>query len=199
MSQQKTDIIDHLLGEKAATKLVAIRNRRPVTRDQAQASWEALFEPESTEFVSLKQRFAVALFVALLHENHEAASFYASKVSALEDGAQLVSVIETIAKNAQTKGPYGNYPAGPLTKENESGVEFIIAKQERDALGTTLAAALEHTHFLVFHLRDAKAERLQKLLDAGWNTTGIVTISQLVAFLSFQFRVASGLNVLASA
>jgi len=37
------------------------------------------------------------------------------------------------------------------------------------------------------------------LLDAGWSTTGIVTLSQIVAFLAFQIRVATGLRVLAGA
>jgi len=36
----------------------------------------------------------------------------------------------------------------------------------------------------------------RRLLDAGWSTTGIVVISQLVAFLSYQIRVVAGLRVL---
>ena len=51
---------------------------------------------------------------------------------------------------------------------------------------------------LVFHPRDADARSLQSLLDAGWSTTEIVTLSQLVAFLSFQIRVVAGLKVLAA-
>ncbi len=39
---------------------------------------------------------------------------------------------------------------------------------------------------------------LQSLLDAGWSTTNIVTLSQLVSFLSYQIRVVAGLGVLAS-
>ena len=42
---------------------------------------------------------------------------------------------------------------------------------------------------LVFHPRDAAPASLQALLDAGWSATDIVTLSQLVAFLSFQIRV----------
>jgi uncharacterized protein YciW len=55
---------------------------------------------------------------------------------------------------------------------------------------------LQHAHAPVFHPRDAGAADLQKLLDAGWSTTGIVTLSQLVAFLSFQIRVVAGLRAL---
>jgi uncharacterized protein YciW len=50
---------------------------------------------------------------------------------------------------------------------------------------------------LVFHPRDAGPPDLQALLDAGWSTTEIVTLSQIVAFLAFQVRVVIGLRTLA--
>ena len=65
-------------------------------------------------------------------------------------------------------------------------------------LGPRLAAAFDHLHMLVFHPRDAAPEALQELLDAGWSTIGIVTLSQIAAFLSFQIRVVAGLHVLAA-
>ena len=73
-----------------------------------------------------------------------------------------------------------------------------MSEAGRKALGPRLAAAFEHTHMLVFHPRDAAAPSLQSLLDAGWTTTEVVTLSQLVAFLSFQIRVVAGLKVLAA-
>ena len=62
-----------------------------------------------------------------------------------------------------------------------------------------LAAAFDHMHLLVFHPRDAAPAALQALLDAGWSTTDIVTLSQIAAFLSFQIRVVAGLRALAGA
>ena len=41
-----------------------------------------------------------------------------------------------------------------------------------------------------------KFERERRLEDAGWSATGIVTLSQLVAFLAFQLRVVAGLTAL---
>ena len=67
------------------------------------------------------------------------------------------------------------------------------------ALGPRLAAAFEHMHLLVFHPRDSAPASLQTLLDAGWSTAEIVTLSQIAAFLSFQIRVVAGLRVLAAA
>ena len=79
--------------------------------------------------------------------------------------------------------------AGPLHR---------VASAHHEALGPRLVAAFEHVHMLVFHPRDAAAPSLQSLLDAGWTTTEVVTLSQLVAFLSFQIRVVAGLKVLAA-
>ena len=36
-------------------------------------------------------------------------------------------------------------------------------------------------------------------MDAGWSADDIVSLSQLIAFLTFQLRVAWGLRVLAAA
>jgi CMD domain protein len=98
---------------------------------------------------------------------------------------------------AKTKGPYSSYPTGPLSREDSAGPVYRAGAATRRALGTRLAAAFEHVHMLVFHPRDAAPASLQSLLDAGWPTTDIVTLSQIVAFLSFQIRVVTGLRVLA--
>ncbi len=80
-----------------------------------------------------------------------------------------------------------------------AGAIYQVAETQRAALGDRLTAALEHVHMLVFHPRDANAAGLQVLLDTGWSNTGIVTISQLVAFLAFQIRAIAGLRTLEAA
>jgi uncharacterized protein YciW len=72
-----------------------------------------------------------------------------------------------------------------------------VAEPHRALLGTRVTAALEHAHLLVFRPRDATSAALQMLLDAGWSNPGIVTLSQLVAFLAFQIRAVAGLRTLA--
>ena len=73
---------------------------------------------------------------------------------------------------------------------------YRVAEDRKRVLGAKLAAALEHTHLLVFRPRDASPAAMQALLDAGWSTNAIVTLSQLVAFLSFQVRSVAGLRTL---
>ena len=59
-----TDVIDALAGIKPGSARDAVRNRRPQAREQAEASFRALFEPESFAGVSATERFALAVFVA---------------------------------------------------------------------------------------------------------------------------------------
>lgn len=186
-----SDVIDALVGIAPGSKLDAIRAQRSEARKHAQASYTSLFEPRDIGGVTAEERFAVASFVTGLHGEPQTDAFYSSKLA-----AGLRAAIATEVAVARTKGPYGSYPKGPLSTENTAGPTYRIAEGNRVPLGRRLAAAFEHTHMLVFHPRDAAAPALQALLDAGWSTTDIVTLSQLVAFLSYQIRVVAGLRVL---
>jgi CMD domain protein len=192
-----TDIIDTLAGIEPGSALDAIRHRRPAARDQAQASYRALFAPEIPGEVTATERFAVAAFVAGLHGEAETASFYAGKLAASGASAELRGAVDAAIAAAKGQGPYGSYPAGPLSREDTTGPTHRVAPEIRRALGSRLAAAFDHMHLLVFHPRDAAPAALQELLEAGWSTTDIVTLSQIAAFLSFQIRVVAGLRVLA--
>jgi CMD domain protein len=199
MAGMDTDVIDTLAGIKPGSALDAIRNRRPEARNQAQASYRALFAPEIPGEVSATERFAVAAFVTGLHGDGETAAFYAADLAASGASAELRRAIDTAIAAAKGQGPYGSFPAGPLSRENTTGPTHRVAPETRPVLGPRLAAAFDHMHLLVFHPRDAAPAALQALLDAGWSTTDIVTLSQIAAFLSFQIRVVAGLRVLAGA
>lgn len=188
-----TDVIDSLVGIAPGSKLDVIRAQRSEARKHAQASYASLFQPTDLGGVSSDERHAIAAFVAGLHGEPKTDSFYAAKLSV---GLRTAVAAEVAA--ARTKGPYGHFPKGPLSVEDEPGPTWKVSEAGRKALGPRLSAAFEHTHMLVFHPRDAAASSLQSLLDAGWSTTDIVTISQLVSFLSYQIRVVAGLGVLAS-
>jgi len=194
-----TDVIDTLVGIAADSPLDAIRRRRAQAREQAQASYRALFVPEELAGVSVIERFAMAAFVSGLHDEAETASFYAAGLAASGATAELRRAVDSAIAAAQGQGPYGAYQPGPLSREDSAGPTHRVAAETRHALGERLAAAFDHLHMLVFHPRDAAPEALQGLLAAGWSTTDIVTLSQIAAFLSFQIRVVAGLRTLADA
>jgi CMD domain protein len=190
------DIIDTLAGLEPGSPLALIRDRKPVTRQNAQESYRALFEPADVGDVTLQERFVAATFVSGLHAQDEITAFYAARLATTAPPEPLLSALSAEILLGRTVGPYGAFPKGPLSVEDVAGPRYRVT--HREALGTRLTAALEHVHLLVFHPRDANSAALQSLLDAGWSNTGIVTLSQLVAFLAFQIRAAAGLRTLAA-
>jgi CMD domain protein len=193
-----TDVIDTLAGIKPGSALDKARNNRLEARKQAQASYDALFTPKDMGGFSLMERFAVAAFVAGLNGREETRDYYTAKLEEAGASPELRVAVASEVVNGHSSGPYGHYPRGPLTIEDKEGMTYGIGASERHTLGPRLSAALEHTHMLVLHPRDAAPPSLQALLDAGWSTTDIVTLSQLVSFLSFQIRVVAGLKAMSA-
>jgi len=188
-----TDVIDTLVGIAPGSKLDTIRANRSEARKHAQASYTSLFEPRNMGGVTADERHAIAAFVAGLHGEPKTDAFYAAKLP-----AGLRAAVAAEVASAKSKGPYGRFPKGPLSVEDAPGATWKVSDAGAKVLGPRLSAAFTHTHMLVFHPRDAAAPSLQSLLDAGWSTTDVVTVSQLVAFLSYQIRVVAGLSTLAS-
>jgi len=197
MTGTDADVIDTLVGIAPGSPLDAIRARRPEARAQAQATYRALFAPDVPGHVTAHERFAVGSFVAGLHGDTAIAGFYVARLADSGASTALRDAVDAAIAEAKAHGPYGNYPAGPLSREDTAGPVYHVGGSTRGALGPRLAAAFEHVHMLVFHPRDAAPAALQALLDGGWSTTDIVTLSQIVAFLSFQIRVVTGLRTLA--
>jgi CMD domain protein len=190
------DIVDQIAG--VTPELDALRRRRPVTREQLQASFDALFRPVSVEHVSQEERELIAAFAtSLAGSADETAAFYADR--ARQTDAERADVVLAEAAAAATSGPFGSYTELGLQDENTEGRRYTPSDAVTAALGERLAAALAHTHLLVLRPREAAGVDLGRLLDAGWSADGIVTLSQLVSFLAFQQRVITGLRVLAAA
>ncbi|MEE6280483.1 CMD domain protein [Georgenia sunbinii] len=190
------DVLRALSGVPVGSRVERLRDARPVAREDAQATYDYLFHPVDDGEVALVERLAVATFVAGVHGHEAASAHYGQALADAGAGPELVAAVgaETVA--GRTEGPYGTYREEGLAHESVPGPEHRVAPQHRAILGERLAAALEHAHLLVLHPRDSRPERLERLVAAGWSATGIVTLSQLVAFLAFQLRAATGLAVL---
>jgi CMD domain protein len=209
---EPADVVDHLLGVRPGDSLDQIRAARPEARANAQKAYEALFRPVDDSHVSVAERFAVATFVAGLHGADDVRDFYAERLSAVvgegadalgshadalgDGGSAVVRALEDETARAGGTGPYGVYREPGLAPESVPGAVFEVS--DDSVLGPRLSAAFEHGHLLVLRPREATPEALERLLAQGWSTTGIVTLSQLVAFLAFQVRVVHGLRQLAA-
>ena len=186
------DIVNDLVG--ASPELRALRARRPVTVDQLQASFDALFDPVSAAHFSLTERDYVAAFATRLTADDAVAEFYAER--ALARDAQRGSDVLAYAAEYATTGPFGAYRERGLADESTDGLRLAPNETDVAQFGERLAAALAHTHLLVLRPREADDAAIAALVSAGWSADGIVTLSQLVAFLAFQQRVITGLRAL---
>jgi CMD domain protein len=198
MSHLPLDVIDHLTGITPGSRLDLVRSARPEARTHSQKSFAALFSPADPGSLSILDRHALAAFVAGLHQDSTTSDFYATRLASLGADSGIGEIIAAEITRGLARGPYGDFPAGPLTAENVSGPHHRVDPDNKRRLGEPLSAALEHAHLLVFHPRDASAAALQSLLDSGLTANAVVTVSQLVAFLTFQIRVVAGLRAFAA-
>ena len=190
-----SDLIDELVGIRPGSALDALRANRPVARSDAQATYDGLITaPADLERASATERAAIGYWVAALSRAESLTAHYRGLLVDLDPA--VLAAIDVALPAATTTGPYGAYPAGPLSVEDEEGLVWAASAELRDAVGDRLAAALAHAHLLTFRPRDSSPDALQALLDTGWSTDGVVTVSQLIAFTHFQLRVVAGLSVL---
>src|ERR1700730_5262214 len=166
-----TDVMDALAGIKPGSALDAVRNRRPQAREQAEASFRALFEPESFAGVSATERFALAVFVTGLHGDAVSTAFYAERLAATGPAPEVAAAIDAAIAAATGQGPYGGLPAPAPGREDRPGPSYHVGPEARRILGARMAAAFDHAHLLVFHPRDAAPARLQAMLGARWDAT----------------------------
>jgi CMD domain protein len=115
-----------------------------------------------------------------LHERLFAA-WYAARLSLADDLADAYTA-KLIAAGAQ-----------PVT------LDAIEAGTLDPATDARLIAILSHVKLLTLKPVEAHPEHLQSLQQAGITTRGIVALSQLIAFVTYQLRVVAGLKALRAA
>ena len=160
------DVISSLAGIAEGSPLAELRAQRPESRDHAQGSYEALFAPVESTGLSGLERYAVALRVVSHHAVPVAIDHYRAGLVAAGANEALVKAVES-------------------TSGTGSG-----------AIPARLQAMLAHADLLSTHPVDATPDSHQALSDAGLSTGEIVTLSQIIAFLSFQVRAITALQLM---
>jgi CMD domain protein len=197
MTAELTDLVDGISGIAPGSRLDALRAARPAARTHTQESYRVLFTPDDPGDVTPAERFALGTYVAGLHGATELRAHYAAGLAA-RASARVAEAVDLAIAATQATGPSGRFPPGPLSVEDTEAPVFDLPASVAVALGPRLPAAFAHAHLLVFHPRDAAEDAFAPLFAAGWTTTGLVTLSQIVAFLAYQIRVVAGLRVLAA-
>ncbi|EOC0314245.1 alkylhydroperoxidase, partial [Cronobacter sakazakii] len=73
---------------------------------------------------------------------------------------------------------------------------YSAALQDEPAPPARLSVALGHAEILTFHPVQATAQEIAALTEAGFSEEAIVTLAQVVAFVSFESRLLRGYRLI---
>ena len=171
------DLIDQLaaLDEGGATHL--LRHRRDKVALATQGSYEGLFDPDLAG-VSLNERLLVALYACRLSSAEDLATHYRSCLKALPRLSGLEGAEQETAQSLVEQGKAAELSKVPNLR---------------------LRAMLKFTRTLVLNPVAGDKAALQSLPAAGISTPAVVSTAQLIAFLSYQIRLVSGLAAMQAA
>lgn len=201
-TQRGVDLIDDLLAVVDGDRIDTVRRARSAQRDETQAAYLALFEPAVPGAMSRTERFALGQYVAGLHRHTGLGRHYRALLRGRPDdgaaspGSALADTVAGLVGATVSAGPYGRYRETGLARESTDGPRPHFCPDVAGRLGPRLAAALQHAHLLTYRPREATPQALAQLGTAGWSVDGVVTLSQLVAFVSYQVRIVHALALL---
>lgn len=161
------DVIDHLAGIAAGSPLSRLRAERPDAARLSQRCFETLLEPDDPAGLNREEREAVALRVAVLSAGAELAAFHRDRLRALGVSDGRVAAI-------------ASFPAAPA--------EGLVSAR--------LAAMLRQTDRVTNEPGSAEAAHIADLAANGLTPRDIVTLGQLIGFLSYHVHVLAGLRAL---
>lgn len=160
------DAIDRILGPDNEGRIAALRGQKPVLAEELQAYYRALFEPDEASAAAFPLADRFAVAVRVASHTRSAA------------------VAEWYANLAREAG---------MTDETVERLRDVASPwPDRTPLG----AAIRHTDLLTTRPAAARPEDLQRLKDAGYVPAGILSLSQTIAFVSYQLRLIAGLRAL---
>ena len=161
-----TDVVNAILGIDDASTLAQLRNQKPELVTELQAYYDSLFEPE--------QGSAEALPV-------QSRALVAVRVASHTGSRAVADWYAQVARDN-----------GAADEAISSARDISAPWPESDAL----AAAIRHTDLLTTQPAAATRSDLEALKAAGYTPAGIVSLSQTIAFVSYQLRLIAGLRAL---
>ncbi len=163
---ERVDVIDQILGADNSGKIVEIRGKKPILARQLQAYYGAIFAP--TEASAKAFSLANRAVIAVRVASFTRSAAVAEWYAALAKRAGVSA--ETIA--------HAKDVAAPWTDASELG------------------AAVRHADLLTVRPSDSRPSDLLALKNAGLTPAGILSLSQTIAFVSYQLRLVAGLRAI---
>lgn len=154
---------------EAGPRVRALRRQKPELAEQLQDYYRAVFEPDAESAAALPLADRGAIAVRVA--SHTGSTAVADWYADLAASAGVDG--ETLARARDV--------AQPWTEE------------------TALAAAIRHADMLTTRPASAQRGDIAALKAAGFSPAGIMSLAQVVAFVSYQLRLIAGLRALGEA
>lgn len=169
MSETQTradDVLSIILGAEPGSKIDRLRNDRPNQIDELQAYYDAIFAPNRDSAAAFSAADRFAIAVRVAAHTRSEAVGRWYEARAREQGVGD----DTIAQLKE------------IQREWPSNAAFDAAVRHADLVTRTPV--------------EARAADLGALKAAGFSPAGIVSLSQVIAFVSYQARLVAGLRAL---
>jgi len=163
---QTRDVVNAILGVDDTSDLAKLRNQKPVLAEQLQDYYRAIFEPEERSAASIP---VLDRFLVALR----------------------------VASHTRSTAVVAWYV--DLARQSGATEETVVRVRDADAFwedASPLGAALRHADLLTLHPVDARKSALDVLNEVGFTPAGIVSLSQTIAYVSYQVRLVAGLRAI---
>lgn len=158
------DVVSQILGLTADSPATALRADRPQQIDELQAYYDSLFAPDADSAAALP-----VLDRALV----------AIRVAAHTGSDAVVAWYEAVAREQ-----------GATDGQIEATKDITTPSTDE----TTLGAAIRRADLVTTRLVDTTKDDVDALKAAGFTPQGILALSQVIAFVSYQVRFVAGLR-----
>ncbi len=160
------DVIDRILDVQPGSPIAKLRSQKAELARELQTYYDSLFAPSEVSLAQLT----------------------------LPDRYLIAVRVATHTGSKDVVDWYAN-------RAKEAGARADLIERALDLAdcwtdSTRLGAAVRHADLLTTSPSHTSAHDLQALKDAGFSPAGIVTLSQVIAFVSYQLRLIAGLRAL---
>lgn len=163
---EPVDVIDAILDVEPGSTIATLRAAKPVLAQQDQAYYRSIFEPTAESAEQLP----------------------------VKDRALVAIRVASHTGSQQVVAWYAD-----LARQNGASADELLRVEDLTntwSTPTTLGAAIRHADLLTTAPSTAAAGDLQALKEAGLSPAGIVSLSQTIAFVSYQLRLVAVLRAL---
>jgi CMD domain protein len=160
------DVVSGILGLDDNSKIARLRADRPSQIAELQAYYEAVFGPNERADAALPLADRLAIAIRVASRTRSSA------------------VVSWYAERARSNGT------------NEATISRLSDVTSPWTGTAALDAAVRHADLVTTSPVSARPSDLQALKDAGFSPAGIVSLSQVIAFVSYQLRLIAGLRAL---